>query len=78
VAQDHLPTTDDLEFIGMVRGGGDLIFYALLSDSGSNLGSLMSSEGGPPNNGESGGCLTLATLAPGRLEGQASLVASVN
>lgn len=28
----HLPTTDDPMFIGMVEGGGDLIFDTLCSD----------------------------------------------
>jgi hypothetical protein len=58
----------------MVEGGGDLIFDAL--DSGMDPGSLVSSEGRPPNNGESGGRLTLATLVPSK--GQAPLVASAN
>jgi hypothetical protein len=29
VARSHLPTSDDLEFLGMVTGGGDLIFDTL-------------------------------------------------
>jgi hypothetical protein len=32
VARGHLPTLDDLEFVGMARGGGDLIFDALCTD----------------------------------------------
>jgi hypothetical protein len=37
VAYVHLPTSDDLEFVGMVDGSGDLIFDALCTDSDSNL-----------------------------------------
>jgi hypothetical protein len=33
VAHGHFPTIDDLEFIEMVEGNGDLIFYALYSNS---------------------------------------------
>jgi hypothetical protein len=29
MALGHLPTSDDLEIIGVVAGGGDLIFDAL-------------------------------------------------
>lgn len=45
VARGQLPTTDDLEFVGMVEGGGDLIFDALCFDSGSYPSSPMSSDG---------------------------------
>lgn len=34
VARGHVPTIDDLEFVGMVDGSGDLIFDTLYSDSG--------------------------------------------
>lgn len=34
VVRDHLQTTDDLEFIGMVECGENLIFDALCSNSG--------------------------------------------
>jgi hypothetical protein len=64
LAQGHIPTTDDLEFIVTVEDVGDLIFDALHSESGSDPGSLMSSEGGPPSDGENGGLLTLMTLVP--------------
>jgi hypothetical protein len=37
VARIHLPTLDDLEFVGMANGGGDLIFDALCTDLGSDL-----------------------------------------
>lgn len=69
LAQGHIPTTDDLEFVVTIEDVGDLIFDALHSESGSNPGSLMSSKGGPPNNRENGECLTLMTLVPS--EGQA-------
>lgn len=45
---DHLHTYDDLEFAGMVDGGGDLILDALCVDSNSYPSSPMSSEEGPP------------------------------
>lgn len=32
MAHGHLLTTDDLMFVGMVEGGGDLIFETLCSD----------------------------------------------
>lgn len=37
VARDHVPTPDDLEFVGVVAGGGDLVFDALYTDSNSDL-----------------------------------------
>jgi hypothetical protein len=33
VAWGHLRTTDDMEFVGMVKGAGILIFDAMCSDS---------------------------------------------
>jgi hypothetical protein len=54
----------------MVEGGGDLMFYALCSDLGSDRDSPTISEGGPPNNEEIEGCQTLTALVP--LEGQTS------
>jgi hypothetical protein len=47
VACGHIPTIDDLEFIGMVDGNRDLIFDALYSDLGSNPCSLTSSKDSP-------------------------------
>jgi hypothetical protein len=66
VAQSHLPTTDDLEFVGIVEGGGYLIFDALCSGSGSDLVSPTSSEDRPPNDEENEGHLILATHVPPR------------
>jgi hypothetical protein len=37
VAHDHIPTTDDLEFVGIADGGEDLIFNTLYTDSDSDL-----------------------------------------
>jgi hypothetical protein len=36
MAHSHLTAIDDLEFVGMIDGGKDLIFDALCSDLGSN------------------------------------------
>lgn len=44
VARGHLPTSYDLEFIGMVDGGGDFVFDALCTNSDSNLSSPTSGE----------------------------------
>jgi hypothetical protein len=44
VACGHHPTTDDLELIKMVKGGGDLVFDAFCSDSGSDPDSPMDSK----------------------------------
>jgi hypothetical protein len=44
VAYGYIPTINDLEFMGMVDGGEDLIFDTICSNSGSNLGSLLNSE----------------------------------
>lgn len=52
VACGHLPTSDDLEFIGMVTGGVDLIFDALLTDSDSDLSPPKSIEEEPPGDKE--------------------------
>jgi hypothetical protein len=49
VARDHLPTTDDLEVVGMVDRSGDLIFDALCLDSDLDPDSPTSSKGGPTN-----------------------------
>jgi hypothetical protein len=49
---DHVPTIDDLEFVGMVDGGGDLIFDALYSDSSSDPSSPTSTKSGPQQCGE--------------------------
>jgi hypothetical protein len=51
VARSHLPTSDDLEFIGMVTGG-DLIFDALCTDSDLDLCPLESSEEEPSDDKE--------------------------
>lgn len=72
VAHGRLPTTDDLEFVGMVDGGGDLVFDALYMDLDSDHASLKSSEEAPLSDGENEGRPTLAT--PALLEGQALLV----
>jgi hypothetical protein len=37
VARCHLPISDDLEFVWMAGGDGDLIFDALCMDSNSDL-----------------------------------------
>ena len=66
MAQSHLPTTNDLEFVGIVEGGGYLIFDALCSGSGSDLVSPTSSEDRPPNDEENEGHLILATHVPPR------------
>jgi hypothetical protein len=63
VTRGHLATIDDLEFVKMVKGEGDLIFDALCSDSGSDPSSPMGSEGGPPNDVENEGFLTLGRAA---------------
>jgi hypothetical protein len=55
VVRDHLPTTDDLEVVGMVDRGGDLVFDALCLDSNLDPDSTTSSKGGPTNNKESEG-----------------------
>jgi hypothetical protein len=47
IAHDHVPTIDDLEFVGVVDGGEDLIFDALCSDSGLDPGSPTSSSSEP-------------------------------
>jgi hypothetical protein len=63
VAQGHLPTTNDLQFIGMVKGGEYLISNTLCSYSYSDSGSpVMSSEGGPPSDGQSEGRPTESSL----------------
>jgi hypothetical protein len=67
VAFDHLPTTDELEFVGMVESGEDLIFDTLCSNSESDHVSPTSSEGRRPNDGESKAHMTLAT--PAQMEG---------
>lgn len=51
VARNHLPTSDDLDFVGMAGGGGDLIFDALCTDSDSNMIPPESSEE-EPHSGE--------------------------
>jgi hypothetical protein len=75
VAHDHLPTTDDLEFVGMVDGSEDLIFDALCSDSDSDSTSPMSGEGGAPNDEENKRHTTIAT--PALPKGQVPLAAPV-
>jgi hypothetical protein len=52
VAHGHLPTSNDLEFVGMADGGGDLIFDALCTDSDSNLNPPKSSEEEPRPGGK--------------------------
>jgi hypothetical protein len=44
VAHDYLPTSDDLEFVGMADGGGALIFNALCTDSNLDLSPPKSSK----------------------------------
>jgi hypothetical protein len=52
VVHDHLPTFDDLEFVLMVDGRGDLIFNALCTDSNSYLSPPKSSEEEPSSGQE--------------------------
>lgn len=59
VARGHLPTSDDLEFVGMADGGGYLIFNALYTDS--DLSPPESSEQEPPSGEENEDRLTPAT-----------------
>lgn len=47
VARGHLPTFDDLEFIGMVENNRDFIFDALYTDSDSGLSFPTSSKEEP-------------------------------
>lgn len=61
VDHGHLPTTNDLEFIGMVEDGDDLIFNTLFSNAGSDPSSPTSSEGGPHDDGEGKGHPTFVT-----------------
>jgi hypothetical protein len=44
VAHDHLPTSEDLEFMGMVGDNEDLIFDALCTNSDSDLPSRSDDE----------------------------------
>lgn len=44
VARGHLPISDDLEFVGMASGDGDLIFDALCMDSDSDLSAYGSND----------------------------------
>lgn len=44
VSCGHLPTSDDLELMGMANGGGDFIFNALCIDSDSDLSPLGSDD----------------------------------
>lgn len=44
VTRSHLPTSDDLEFTGMVDGGEDLFFNMLCTDLDSDLSPPASSE----------------------------------
>jgi hypothetical protein len=52
VARGHLPTSDDLEFVGMADSDRDLIFDALCMDSDSDLSPLKNSEEEPPSGEE--------------------------
>jgi hypothetical protein len=47
VAYDHVPTINDMEFVGMVDGGRDLTFDALCSNSGSDPSFPTSGENEP-------------------------------
>ena len=67
VAFGHLPITDELEFVGMVESGEDLIFDALCSNLESDHVSPTSSDGRRPSDGESKAHITLAT--PAQMEG---------
>lgn len=44
VSRDHLPMIDNLEFVEMASGDGDLIFNAFCTDSDSNLGPSKSDD----------------------------------
>lgn len=44
VARDHLPTTDDLEFVEMAGGGEGLICHALCTNSNLYLGPSRSND----------------------------------
>jgi hypothetical protein len=50
-AHDHLPTSDDLEFVGMVASDGDLIFDVVYTYSDSDL-SLLESGDEEPSGGK--------------------------
>jgi hypothetical protein len=52
VAYGHLPTSDDLEFVGMADSDRDLIFDALCMDSDSDLSPFKNSEEEPPSDEE--------------------------
>jgi hypothetical protein len=66
VSCGHLPTMDDLEFVEMAGGGGDLIFDALCTDSDldSDLGpSRRMTSSGPGNEGNEDRPATIASSA---------------
>jgi hypothetical protein len=75
VAHDHLPTTDDLKFVGMVDDGRDLAFNALCSNSNVDPSSPTSCEEGPSSDEENGVRPTIVTLT--LLKGQVPLAAPV-
>jgi hypothetical protein len=52
LARGHLPTTNVLEFVGMVAGSGDLIFDTLCMNSDSNLSPHESSKEEPSDDKE--------------------------
>lgn len=47
VAHDYVPTSDNLDFVGMADGGGALIFNVLCTDSNLDLSPPESSKNSP-------------------------------
>jgi hypothetical protein len=67
VVRDHIPTFDDLEFVGMVDGRGYLIFNTLYTDSNLDLSPPKSSEEEPSSGQENKDCLTAVLRTQGWL-----------